>query len=353
MKNYRKLVPGLAAVAVAASLAACGGGNDDADAAGASGDGSCEGGQLSYQLSFVPNPQQTGFLYAYDKGYFEDEGIDVTMKEGGPTVNPALQVAQGNVDVAELPLGDALNAVSNGAEISLVAQISQQIPLRYISWKEVPLSTPEDLRGTTIGVQQAGNLAPPIRVMAGEAGIPHDEIQIEQIAFDVSDFIAKKVDVFPLRTYAHIAMLEEQGVNYPDAVNVLNPIDFGADLPEDGVYVNNSYLDENADVVACLLRGLKAGWEDAAENPDEAKAIVEEYAPAAAFTPEAIDIDVDEALVHALQNGAGEDVDALTTDMDYLRQGTESLQDVDEVPGDVSIDDLVDLGPLEQATSKD
>jgi NitT/TauT family transport system substrate-binding protein len=348
MRNLRKSMLSLTAVVVMAPASACGlaGGGGTADGAG------CVDAPLTYQLSYIPNAQQVGFLYAYDRGYFQAEGVDIEMRPGGPTVNPALQVAQGNVDVAELPLGDALNAVANGAEIKLVAQVSQQIPLRYISWKDVPLATPKDLVGKTVGVQQAGNLAPPIKVMIGNAGIPADAVQIKQIAFDVSDFMARNIDVFPLRTYAHIAMLEEHGVSYPDDVNVLNPADYGADLPEDGIYVNAAYLEENRTVVACALRAIRAGWQDAKANPAEAKRIVAEFAPAAAFSTEAIDVDVDEALVHATQNGAGEVVDPLTLDVDYVRHGAESLQAVGEVPEDVRPDSLIDLGPLEEAVTK-
>ncbi|MGP3968314.1 ABC transporter substrate-binding protein [Streptomyces sp. 6N223] len=340
-----------AALAALMTTAACGLVGGDTGGAAASVSAQCTDEKVTYQLSFIANPQHAGFLVAYDKGFFEDEGVDMEMKEGGPVVNPTLQVAQGNVDLAEITLADALNATANNAEISLVAQQAQQNPLRYISWKDVPLSGPEDLRGRSVGIQRAGNVTPEMAVMLGEAGLSRDDVQIKQIAFDVSDFMDRKVDVFPLRTYAHIPMLEEQGVSYPEDVNVLDPNEYGAGLPDAGIYANNEFLRAHGNAVACTLRAQRAGWEAAAENPDEAKRIVAEYAPAGVWSTSAIDTDVDEVLNYMSVTPEGETVEPLSIDMDYLTDGARKLQDVGQVPEDIDVRSIIDTEPLRAAGS--
>lgn len=359
MKQVRWLLAAGGAIALVA--AGCGSSDDSGgDAATgststaasttASAPAKCDGTQVTYQLGYIPNPQYVGFLVAYDKGFFEDEGIEMEMKPGGPTVNPALQVAQGTVDMTDIPLSDALNAISKGGEMKLVAQTAQQTPLRYISWKETPLATPEDLKGKSVGIQQAGNVTPEMAEMLSSVGLSQDDVTVKTINFDVSDFMAKKVDVFPLRTYAHIAMLEGEGVTYPDDVNVLDPNEYGAGLPDEGIYANSEFVEQNPDAVVCVLRAIAAGWEATEADPAEAKKIVAEYAPAAAFSPEAIDVDVDEAIKYATTNSAGEKVEPLSVDVDYITDGAEKLHSSGAVKGEVDIESVIELGPLEEAT---
>jgi len=357
-----KQVRWLLAAGAAAALVAAGCGDDDSDGeaasaaatatASAAAPAKCDGTQVTYQLGFIPNPQYVGFLVALDKGFFEDEGIKMEMKPGGPTVNPALQLAQGTVDMTDLPLSDALNAISKGGNLKLVAQTAQQTPLRYISWKDVPLATPEDLKGKSVGIQQAGNVTPEMAEMLNGVGLSQDDVTVKTINFDVSDFMAKKIDVFPLRTYAHIAMLQGEGVTYPDDVNVLDPNEYGAGLPDEGIYVNGDFLSENGDAVVCTLRAIYAGWEATQADPAEAKKIMTEYAPAAAFSPEAIDVDVDETVKYATTNSDGETVEPLSIDVDYITDGAQKLHDSGAVKGDVDIASVIDPGPLEQARAE-
>ncbi len=350
--------------AVLALVAAGCGGSDESDGGGSTASATagasttaaparCDGTNVTYQLGFIPNPSYTGFLVAYDKGFFKDEGIAMTMKPGGPTVNPALQLAQGTVDMTDLPLSDALNAIANGGDMKLVAQSAQQTPLRYISWKDVPLASPEDLKGKTVGIQQAGNVTPEMAEMLKGVGLSKDDVTVKTINFDVSDFMAKKVDVFPLRVYAHIAMLQDQGVDYPADVNVLDPNKYGAGLPDEGVYVNGEFLAANPDAVACTLRAIKAGWAAAIADPAEAKKIVAKYSPKAAYTAKDIDIDVDETIKNVTTNADGQEVEPLSIDEAYIRDGAQKLHDSGTVKGDVDIETVIDTAPLEQANAAD
>jgi len=360
MKINRRVRAIGALFAVASLATACGGGAPQANDAAAVDDDDtteanvqeelvCDGEKMIHQLSFIPNPQHVGILYAYEKGYFDEVGLDFDLKEGGPTLSAALQIAEGNADTTNLSLGDGLNAVSSGADVRMIAGIAQQTPLRFLSWPDNPTAEPADFEGKSVSVQQAGNPSPPVRLMAKNAGVPLDSIEVVQTSVDVSSLLDNKVDVFTARTYAHIAMLEEQDVSYPDDLVVLNPADFDADLPEDSYWVNGNYLDENPDAVACFLQAAQRGWTDAAENLDEAKEIVAKHAPASTWNTEAIDIDVDETITHATETSSGETVAPLTTDIDYLNQGVESLIEVDEVSPDIELSDVLDLEPLERA----
>jgi NitT/TauT family transport system substrate-binding protein len=341
----------LLALTLALGMVACGGDDDDDGGGEAAAKSDCEGVKVTYQLGFVPNAQYAGFLLALDRGYFEDEGLDLTMKPSGPTANPTLQLAQGNVDMTDIPLSEGMNAVAGGADINLVAQTAQQNPIRYITMKDIPLNDPSDLEGRVIEIQQAGGLTPELRVLLDSVGLSEDDVTIRQGDFLGSDWFAGRTEVFPYRIYGHENILAQQGINYPQDVNVLDPNDYGAGIADEGMWVNGDFLSENPAAVACVLRAARRGWEDAIANPDAAKAAVNEAVPPGSFTEADVDVNTDATLEYVQTTPEGDTVEPLTIDMDYIEDSAQKLTDVGVVEGEVDIDEVVDTGPLEQAGS--
>ena len=57
------------------------------------------GDKVTLQLKWVTQAQFAGYFVAKDKGFYEDEGLDVTIKPGGPDVAPPQVIAGGGADV--------------------------------------------------------------------------------------------------------------------------------------------------------------------------------------------------------------------------------------------------------------
>lgn len=365
MRGIHWLLGAVAALVLALGVSACGSADDDGDAAsaadgtattataaGIAGDVTCEGIRATYQLSFFPNAQYVGPLVAVDRGYFAEEGIDLELKPGGPTVNPALQLAQGNVDFADMPLSDAYNAAANGGRIVLIGQSTQQNPIRFISFKdEAPLKSPEDLKGKSVGAQQAGNLAPELKGLLDSVGLSDSDITIRQISFNVDDFVARRVEVFPARVYAHFSMLEAKGFRYPDDFDTLDPNEHGAGVADEGEYINRDFYDKHPEAAVCFLRAVKRGWETALEDPEAGVAAVKRFAPRGAFTDRDIEVGVREMLVLASTNPNGEPTEPTHIDVDYITESVRLLHDAGVVRGDVDLDEFIDTAPQEAITA--
>src|SRR6266851_4719539 len=63
------------------------------------------GDPLVLQLKWLPDAQFAGYFVAAAKGYYRDVGLDVTIKPGGPDINPSQVLAAGGADVAVLRQG--------------------------------------------------------------------------------------------------------------------------------------------------------------------------------------------------------------------------------------------------------
>ena len=54
---------------------------------------------VTVQLKWVTQAQFAGYFVAKDKGFYEEEGLNVTIKPGGPDIAPEQVIAGGGADV--------------------------------------------------------------------------------------------------------------------------------------------------------------------------------------------------------------------------------------------------------------
>ena len=93
MKRRSRWLFGLVAVFAVLGIAGCGGDDDE----GSGGDGN---EKVTLQLKWVTQAQFAGYYAALDQGYYEEEGLDVTIKPGGPDITNEQVVASGQATSA-------------------------------------------------------------------------------------------------------------------------------------------------------------------------------------------------------------------------------------------------------------
>src|SRR5690606_9217430 len=128
-----------AALAAAASivLAGCGSSDDpEADAGDLT--------KVTLQLQWSAQAQFAGYYAALDQGFYEDEGLDVEIVEGGPDIVPQDALAAGDVDYAISWVPKVLGSIEQGAGITNVAQIFERSATTQIAFKDAGIDGPED-----------------------------------------------------------------------------------------------------------------------------------------------------------------------------------------------------------------
>src|SRR5262245_37945743 len=137
----RPAVALLAAVLTLAGAAGCGGGAEP---------GAPQGATL--MLDFTPNAVHTGIYAAQHRGYYEDAGVDLQVREpGDPGAVPKL-LAAGRVDFAILDIHDLGIAREQGLDIVGTMAIVQRPLAAIIAPSSGPVRRPRDLEGRTVGV---------------------------------------------------------------------------------------------------------------------------------------------------------------------------------------------------------
>ena len=233
---------------------------------------------LTLQLKWVTQAQFGGYYVAKDKGFYKAEGLDVTIKPGGPDIAPEQVIAGGGADVIVDWMGGALAAREKGVKLVNIAQPFTKAGMELVCPKYTGIKTPDDFKGKTLGVWFFGNEYPFMAWMA-KLGYKTDGspggVKVVKQGFNVDPLIQKQAACVSTMTYNEYWQIIDAGLKPEDLV-VFNYTDQGVSTMEDGLYVLGSKLSDPAFVtrMAKFVRASMKGWDFARTNPDEAVKIV-------------------------------------------------------------------------------
>jgi len=281
MKHSTRWLGTVGAVAAASALVLTGcSAGSDADSTDDSASGDLT--PVTLQLQWVAQAQFAGYYAAVDQGYYEEEGLDVTIEEGGADIVPQDVLASGDVDYAISWVPKVLGSIEQGANITNVAQIFERSATTQISFVDKNITSPADLAGKNVGSWGYGN---EWELFAGmqKAGVEVGDISLVQQAFDMNAFLAGDIDAAQAMTYNEYAQVLETinpdtGELYqPEDLNVIDWNEEGTAMLQDAIWANADKLADDEDYADQTVKFIKAsikGWIYAAGNPDEAAAIV-------------------------------------------------------------------------------
>ncbi|HHZ79026.1 MAG TPA: ABC transporter substrate-binding protein [Deltaproteobacteria bacterium] len=234
--------------------------------------------KVTIQLKWVTQAQFAGYFVAQDKGYYQAEGLEVTIKPGGPDIAPPQVIAGGGADVIIDWMPSALASREKGVALVNIAQIFKKSGMMLTCRKDSGIKSPADFRGKTLGVWFYGNEYPFLSWMS-QLGIPttggSDGVTVLKQGFNVDPILQKQAECVSTMTYNEYWQIVDAGLS-PSELVVYKYEDQGVSTLEDGLYVMEKNLRKKAFVnkMARFLRASIKGWKYAADHPDEAADIV-------------------------------------------------------------------------------
>ena len=241
--------------------------------------------KFTVQMKWVPQAQFAGYYVAAAKGYYKAEGLDVTIKPGGPDVSPVQVLAGNQADAIVNWMPDALAAREAGVSLVNIAQIFNRSGLMLTCKKSSGVSTPQDLKGKTLGVWYGGNEYPFLNWMAKLGLKPDTDIKIMKQGFNVDPLLQNQAACISTMIYNEYWQVVDAGVKESDLVTFFYE-DQGVASLEDGLYVLEGKLKDAAFSAraAKFLRATLKGWADAVKDPAGAAKIVVAADPSGSAT---------------------------------------------------------------------
>lgn len=278
MHNRKRILMGAAVLATASlALAGC---TPPGSGETPKGDGALT--PVTLQLQWFAQAQFSGYYAAVDQGFYKDEGLDVTLKEGGADIVPQDALTSGEADYAISWVPKVLGSIEQGAHITNVAQIFERSATTQISFKDKNITSIEDLKGHTVGSWGYGN---EWEIFAGlqKAGLSVDDITLVTQAFDMLGMLQGDIDAAQAMTYNEYAQVLETinpatGKLYqPDEINVIDYNKVGVGMLQDSIWADADRLANDPKYEETTVKFLKAsikGWIFAMNDPQKAADIV-------------------------------------------------------------------------------
>ena len=230
------------------------------------------------QLKWVTQAQFGGYYVAKDKGFYEEEGLDVEIKPGGPDIAPPQVLAGGGADVIVDWMPSALATREKGVPLVNIAQPYKSSGMMLTCLKESGITKPDDFKGKTLGVWFFGNEYPFLSWMA-HLKIPTnggaDGVTVLKQGFNVDPLLQKQASCISTMTYNEYWQVIDAGIK-PEELVTFKYEDEGVATLEDGLYVLEDKLKDPAfkEKMVKFVRASMKGWKYAEEHSDEAADIV-------------------------------------------------------------------------------
>lgn len=233
---------------------------------------------VTLQLKWVTQAQFAGYYVAQAKGFYEEEGLNVTIKPGGPDIAPTQVIAGGGADVIVEWMPAALAAREKGLPLVNIAQPFKSSGMMLTCLKETGITTPADFADKTLGVWFFGNEYPFLSWMSqlnlktdGSAG----GVTVLKQGFNVDPLLQKQAACISTMTYNEYWQVIDAGLAESDLVTFKYQ-DQNVATMEDGLYVLEDNLKDPAfeEKMVKFVRASMKGWKYAEENSDEAAMIV-------------------------------------------------------------------------------
>lgn len=231
--------------------------------------------KVTLQLKWLPQAQFAGYFVAQSKGYYKAEGLEVTIKPGGPDVLPNRVISANGADIVVDWMPDALVSREAGVPLVNIAQVFNQSGLMLTCRRSSGVSSPSDFKGKTLGVWYGGSETPFVNWMAKLGYKINSDVKVIKQGFNVDPLLQNQAACISTMNYNEYWQLLDAGIKESELITFFYE-KLGVATLEDGLYVLESRLADTAFAarMSKFLRASFKGWNDAVKNPAEAARIV-------------------------------------------------------------------------------
>ncbi|MBQ8312021.1 MAG: ABC transporter substrate-binding protein [Clostridia bacterium] len=234
-------------------------------------------------LDWYPNAMHTFLFIAQEKGYFAEEGLNVTLTPPAGFSDSLSFPVAGRAQVGLYYMSDLVNAyVNEGMPIQVIGAVTQTSLNVLASLTESGIATPDQIKGKIVGYTGGSGLEAKIRTLTAQAGLADTDYELIDIGFDIiTALTTKNVDVVG-GGMVNSEIIEMQHAGFD--VSYWNWVDFGVPQEYNTVFLTSqAQYQQDPELFAAFLRACKKGFDDMKADPEAALALImskssEEYA---------------------------------------------------------------------------
>jgi NitT/TauT family transport system substrate-binding protein len=226
--------------------------------------------KIRLQLNWLPDAQFAGYYEALLSGEYEQAGLDVEIKIGGPDAAVLPKLAMGRV---EFGLGNAdqlLLARQEGADVVAVLAVMQDNPRCIMVHESSGIQSLEELQGVTLAMGEGNAFAQFLKLK-----LPLDNVRIVSYAGNIAKFMVD--DSFAQQGYVFSEPVVARQRGSDPQVLMVSELGFN---PYAGIVMTGRKLiEDRPEVVRRFVQATKAGWLNYLSDPSRANAEIHRLNP--------------------------------------------------------------------------
>lgn len=219
--------------------------------------------QVVLQLKWLHQFQFAGYYAAKEKGFYEEAGFDVIIKERDLSLTPAEAVLAKKADYGVIGSSIILDRMKGRPLVALGA-VFQHSPLVLITLSENKYLGPYELIDKKVMYRKGSDDATFI-AMFHQLGISENDFIHVPHSFNSDSLIHGEVDAISAYLTDQPFYFQEKGID----IQVINPINYGIDFYDDILFTSEENVRNNPEKTQSFLKASMKGWQYALKNKAE------------------------------------------------------------------------------------
>jgi NitT/TauT family transport system substrate-binding protein len=223
---------------------------------------------VSLRLNWYFGGLHVPFYYGKERGFYKEEGIDLTINEGRGSANTVQVVAAGSDTFGLADSSSVIATSAKGAEIKSVMSLINSTGFAVVSLASTGIKTPKDLEGKKLAVSPGDPLGQLFRALAAS-----NKLDMSKISFVQVDPAAKVVSVLEKRVDALLGGADDQYflIKYKgEQPAALRYADNGANIVGMTILTQDATIRNKADMVRRFVKATARSWDETKKNPEGA-----------------------------------------------------------------------------------
>jgi NitT/TauT family transport system substrate-binding protein len=238
--------------------------------------------KLRFTLDWRFEGQLAMFMMAKNKGYYQQEGLDVQVDSGAGSAAAITRIASGSHDVGTGDLTALIEYLSNNpgpTRLQAVYLIYSETPFMVHALKKSGIAKPQDLAGKSIGAPVFDAARKSFPIFAKQVGIDPKSITWQNVDAALRETMIARGDLTAATGFeVNRLNLIARGVKEEEIV-MFRYVDYGVKLYGNAILASKRLIDENPKALAAFVRASNRALIDTIADPAEAVKHVKQFDP--------------------------------------------------------------------------
>ncbi len=221
--------------------------------------------EVTLFMTFIPNVQFAPIYVAIDNGYFEDEGLAVTIEHGGEP-DGLDRIAVNDLQFVIISGEQVILARNAEKPVVYVMEWYERFPVGIVVPADSEIEAPGDLAGRNVSISfLEGASYMGLRAMLGAVDLAEEDLELEPVGFTAPAVMCER------QVEAAVVYIANEPLQIEEcfAVRVIEFSDY-IQLVSNGLVTNEQTIENNPQLVEKMVRAVTRGIQFTVDNPDEA-----------------------------------------------------------------------------------